>query len=337
MLYLSACECGSVPYWTSVSLEGGGIIAGVTVLAPPHQSHDVHPFEARVNGVRLCGWSAGPSHGPLVLLLHGFPEYCFGWRHQLPALAAAGFHVLAPDLRGYNRSDKPRRVCDYRVETLAADVVGLIDHAGRRSAAVVGHDWGGIIAWYTAMLFPERLNRLAVLNAPHPAAYLRELRRGWSQRLRSWYVLFFQIPWLPEAALRWNDYAIPRRFFREGPARVSAAPAADVDRYVRALAEPGALTAMVNYYRATFRQAPSELSQFVRPISMPTLVLWGDRDRYLVRELADGLEPWVSNVRVEHLPKATHWVQHDEPAQVSEQLVAFLKPLSGQRSVAQTG
>lgn len=285
----------------------------------------VRASRVSTNGIHLYCAEAGPADGPLVLLLHGFPESAYGWRHQIPALAAAGYRVVAPDLRGYGRSSKPGAVRDYRTEALVGDVVGLIDRlGGGRAAILVGHDWGGIIAWHAAMWHPDRVARLAVLNAPHPAAYLRELRRGWPQRLRSWYVLFFQLPWFPEAVLGWNGYAVLRATLRDGPARHGARPDEDVRRYLAALAPPGAIAAALNYYRAAFRLGPTAVGRGVRPVDVPTLHLWGDRDRYLVPSLADGLEPWVSGIRVEHLPTGTHWVQHDEVDLVNDRLLAFL-------------
>ena len=259
-----------------------------------------------------------------VVLLHGFPEFWYAWRHQLPALAAAGFRALAPDLRGYNLSPKPPRVRDYRVERVAGDVAALIERHCAGRAHLVGHDWGGVVAWHLAMHRPDLVDRLVILNAPHPAAYLREVRRP-AQMLRSWYVGFFQVPWLPERSIRANDYAALRRLFRTDPARPGAFSEEDIARYVRAFAEPGALTGAINYYRAAARQGAGHVRRSVRPVAAPTLVVWGDRDRYLVPELTQGLEKWVPDVRVERLPAASHWVQHDEPARVNELLVEFLR------------
>lgn len=278
------------------------------------------PFSASVNGLHFGGLVAGPADGPPVLLLHGFPESSVGWRHQLPALAAAGFRAVAPDLRGYGATDKPSRVSAYAVKELAADLAGLIDHLGGR-AAVVGHDWGGVVAWAAAAAYPERVSRLAVLNAPHPSAYRRELARS-TQLLRSWYALAFQLPWLPEAALRAGNFALLRRIYRGGPARGDARQAEVVEEYIQALASPGSLTAALNYYRAAFRGGPAVVAD--ARMNVPTLVIWGDQDRYLVRGLSERLEAWVSDLRVEHLPAASHWVQHDEPAAVNAFLTSFL-------------
>jgi pimeloyl-ACP methyl ester carboxylesterase len=269
----------------------------------------------RGQSVRLFFVEQGAPHGPPVVLLHGFPEFSYSWRYQLPALAAAGLRAIAPDLRGYGGSPKPPAVRDYHIDLLALDVADLIRRECGGRAHVVGHDWGGIVAWWLAMRHPDVVNRLVVLNAPHPAAYLRELRRSASQVLRSWYVLFFQLPWLPEASIRAFDFAMLRRLFR----------GRDAERYVAAFADRRSLTSAINYYRAASRAGPAFLSRGVRPVTAPTLVVWGERDRYLVPELATGLEPWVPDLRVVRLPRATHWVQYDEPDAVNRLLIDFLR------------
>ena len=215
---------------------------------------------ATVNGVRLHYVEAPPQTAaakgtaPLCCVLHGFPEFWYAWRRQIGALAAAGFRVLAPDLRGYNLSDKPRGVDAYRVEALTADVAGLIRHAGERSAVVVGHDWGGVLTWLLPLHHPEIVHKRVILNAPHPAALRRELRRGTDQLLRSWYVFFFQLPWLPEVTMRSGDFALLGRMLRRQPVHPGAFTDADVAAYTHALARPGALTAAIDYYRAAFRR-----------------------------------------------------------------------------------
>jgi pimeloyl-ACP methyl ester carboxylesterase len=288
------------------------------VEAPPP------PWEHRrtaVNGLGLHYVEAGA--GPPVVLLHGFPEFWYSWRHQLPALAAAGFRALAPDLRGYNESDRPAGPRNYRLGLLVEDVAGLISQLGGR-AAVVGHDWGGVLAWELAMRRPEVVGRLVVLNAPHPAAFRRELSNP-VQWLRSWYVLFFQLPWLPEWLLGAGDYALLERALRRQPARPDAFTPEDVRRYKEALGRPGARTAALNYYRALFRY-PRELSRPVRRVTAPTLLIWGERDAYLGSGLSRGLGRWVSDLRVERLPGASHWVQNDDPARVNRLLIEFLRP-----------
>jgi pimeloyl-ACP methyl ester carboxylesterase len=262
------------------------------------------------------------GRGPPLILLHGFPEFWYSWRHQILPLAAAGFHVIAPDLRGYNESDKPRGVCSYRVELLVEDVVGLLRHAGGERAVVVGHDWGGAIAWAVAMRRPEVVQKLVVLNAPHPAAFLRELQKP-VQWLRSWYVLFFQVPAIPEWLLQAGDYALLDRAFRRQPVRPGAFTPSDIRLYKEALARPGARTAALNYYRAAFRHARGALRN-LRPISAPTLLIWGERDPYLGVRLTERLGPWVPDLRVERLADASHWVQNDAPEAVNRLLLEFI-------------
>ena len=253
--------------------------------------------------------------GPLVVLLHGFPECSYGWRHQVPRLAAAGFRVVAPDLRGYGASDRPRGISAYSVGALVGDVAGLIERLGGGPAVLAGHDWGGVVAWYAAMSRPEVVRRLVILNAPHPAAYARELRRGSSQLLRSWYAGLHQLPRLPELAWEAFDYALLRRVLRGGP----AATTADEEAYVAAFRGRGGIGPALNYYRAAVRhRAPRPV-----PITAPTLLIWGERDRYLVPELTRGLDRWVPDLRIERLPDASHWVQHDEPERVAALIAEF--------------
>ncbi len=187
-----------------------------------------------------------------MVLLHGFPEFWYAWRHQIPALAAAGYRVLAPDLPGYITSDKPPRVRDCRPRVLAQKVAELIVALGAASAAVAGHDWGGGLAWLLAMHHPERVQRLIVLNAPHPIRFLKGLRSP-RQLRRSWYILAFQLPWLPERLVAARDFEALRRALRRQPTRPGAFTTQDIDRYVAAAAQPGAMRAAINYYRATFR------------------------------------------------------------------------------------
>jgi epoxide hydrolase 4 len=254
--------------------------------------------------------------GPLVLLLHGFPEFSYGWRRQNPVLAEAGFRVIAPDLRGYNKSPKPQGVTHYRIEAIVGDVVRLIEHAGEQNVVLVGHDWGGIIAWYTAMLHPKLVRRLVILNAPHPVAFRRELRRLSSQVLRSWYALFFQLPRIPEAVLRLRNFAVLRAAWR-----ACGAGPEEMKRYFEAYSQPGALTAALNYYRALVRFGPPKPV----PIEVPVLLIWGEKDRYLVPRLTEGLESWVPQLRVERLSDATHWLHHEKPEIISRLIAEFAR------------
>jgi len=274
-----------------------------------------------VNGIRLHWVEQGA--GPLVLLLHGFPEFWYEWRHQIPALAAAGFRVVAPDLRGYNLSEKPKGVDSYRAGRVMEDVVQLVRHLGAERAHVAGHDWGGVIAWRLAIRRPEVVDRLAIINAPHPAIFGRELKHP-RQLLRSWYAGFFQIPKLPEASFRARGHALLARVFRESPVRAEAYTDDDIARYIEAASQPGALTAMINYYRAFGRDTARGEGKGDGPgdgmVRRPTLVIWGERDSALNIHNLDGLDACVPDLRVERIPDASHWVPADAPETVSRLL-----------------
>jgi pimeloyl-ACP methyl ester carboxylesterase len=277
--------------------------------------------EARLpSGVRLHYVEAG--EGPLVVLLHGFPEFWYAWRRQIPALAQAGFRVVAPDMRGYNLSDKPVGWREYGEQPLARDIAELIRHLGVERAHVVGHDWGAAVAYYVAMFHPEVVERLAILNVPHPERMLDGFRTV-RQLRKSWYMFFFQIPWLPEWGIRRDGFSFAKRSLRAGTPRGTFTDE-DLERYAQAWAQPGALTGMINYYRAALRRSPKAALAALVPIQAPTLVIWGERDAYIGAELAEPSPRWVPNVRVERLPEATHWVQHEAPERVNELLIEFL-------------
>lgn len=275
---------------------------------------------AETNGIRIHYVAAG--QGPLVLLLHGFPEFWYSWRRQLPALAAAGLRAVAPDLRGWGETDRPRGVAAYRVEELLKDIDGLRQALGAPRVHVVGHDWGGLLAWWYAARYPQAVDRLAVLNAPHPAAYARLLRRCPAQWLRSWYVLFFQIPWLPEALTRLVNYANVERALR-CTANPGALSDADLALYMANVRRPGALTAGINYYRASARAGPRLLTG-TPAVAAPTLLIWGEQDPFLVPANAAAAAPWAPRLQVERLPQAGHWVQQDAPDAVNRLLCTFL-------------
>ena len=276
---------------------------------------------AAVNGVQLHYREAG--HGPLVILLHGFPEFWYSWRHLMPALADAGYHAIAPDLRGYNLSGKPQGVASYTIDTLADDIAALIHHAGERRAHIIGHDWGGAVAWHLAMRHRELVDRLVILNAPHPRAFARELRKP-RQLWRSRYMLLFQLPRVAEAIIARNDFAIIRRILRNDPVRPDAFSDVDIDRYIHALARPWALSSAINYYRAAARFRPGRTPGFSSRIDAPTLLIWGEQDRYLDIALSANLDRWVPNLAVEYIADASHWVMSDAPEEVERLVVNFL-------------
>jgi pimeloyl-ACP methyl ester carboxylesterase len=282
---------------------------------PAH--HDV-----RTNGVRLHVVQAGPEAGTLAVLLHGFPEFWYGWRRQIEPLAAAGYRVWAPDQRGYNTSDKPAGIAAYSLDTLAADAIGLIDAAGQAKAVLIGHDWGAAVAWWAALTAPERVRRLVVMNVPHPLVMQRQLRRNMRQLLRSWYIFAFQLPWLPELFARRRNWRAVERAMR-ATSRPGTFSEADFEEYRAAWSQPGAYTAMVNWYRAALRRRPKSPAS-VR-VTVPTLMIWGARDRFLGRELAQPSIELCDRGRLVFLDDATHWVQHEEPEEVNRLVLDFLR------------
>lgn len=262
----------------------------------------------------------GPVDGPPVVLLHGFPEFWYGWRKQIPALAAAGYRVIAPDQRGYNLSDKPRGRRAYRMERLAGDVLGLITALGYEQVYLAGHDWGGIVAWWLAAQYPEKLRKLAILNAPYP---INLADYSWRQRQRSWYVLFFQLPFVAELGFRigsgsrWNMLSLS--------GRTDTFSEAELAQYRAAWQRPGALTAMLHWYRAALPAMNRTPTPAAGSLAVPTLMLWGEQDIALGRELAEASLGLCANGEVTWFPEASHWLQLDEPAAVNEQLIAFFR------------
>jgi pimeloyl-ACP methyl ester carboxylesterase len=276
---------------------------------------------AEIGDVRLHYVEAGD--GPLIILLHGFPEFWYGWRLQIPPLAAAGFRVVAPDMRGYNLSSRPDDVAAYEADKLADDIRGLVHERGAESALLVGHDWGGTVAWATAMNHPKVVDRLAILNAAHPRKLSQGLHHP-DQLRRSWYFFFFALPELPEAVVHANSWHFFRDFLHDAR---PAYTAEEIECYVEAWSQPGAATGMLNYYRSSVRKSQKRAVAALRPISAPTLVIWGQDDRYLGTDLAEPDHDDVPNLdRVERLPDASHWVHHDEHERVTRLLTDFFAP-----------
>jgi pimeloyl-ACP methyl ester carboxylesterase len=291
------------------------------VAAPsPSIAPVVHRF-VRANGLRFHVAECG-SGERLALCLHGFPETWYSWRHQLPLLARLGYRAWAPDLRGYGESERPKRVADYAIEELVADAAGLVDAAGARSTLVLAHDWGGIIAWTFAMRRARPLERLVVMNCPHPGApAIRSLR----QLRRSWYMLFFQIPWLPERLLSLGRHRFID-FLRSGAAHPENFPDEALEVFRRNAAQPGAMTAMLSYYRALLRGGGlrRQLAQGIAAIEAPTLLVWGENDLALGKETILGTERFVPDLTIRTLPGVSHFVQQDAPEAVNEILAAWL-------------
>jgi pimeloyl-ACP methyl ester carboxylesterase len=272
------------------------------------------------NGVHLHAVEAGPEGGPLLILLHGFPELWYGWRRQIEPFAAAGFHVVAPDQRGYNLSDKPKGVAAYNLDILARDVVGLIDEAGAAKAWVVGHDWGGAVGWWLGLKHPERLEKLVLLNIPHPLVMRRTLRKSSAQRGKSSYMFWFQLPWFPERTFRAHRFAFAVKSL-QASSRPGTFSDEDMERYREAWSQPGAVRAMIHWYRAALRSQPE------RPASprvrVPTLLLWGRKDRFLGAEMAQPSIDLCDDGHLEFVDEASHWIQHEEPERVNRRILEF--------------
>jgi len=274
------------------------------------------------NEIKLHMVMAGPKDGQPVLLLHGFPEFWYGWRQQIPALAEAGYRVIVPDQRGYNLSDKPKGVKAYTLDELVADILGLIDALGYEKVNLIGHDWGAMVAWSFASWHPERLHKLGILNVPHPAVMLNFLRRGDPEQLRrSWYIFAFQIPWLPEYFLRRNDWRNAVRVLR-GSGKIHTFGNEDIVEYKKAWAQPGAMTAMLNWYRAVFRHRPQR-TEGMR-VQVPTLIIWGINDVALSHRMARLSLDYCEDGKLVIFEEATHWVQHDEAGAVNQLLIEIL-------------
>jgi len=282
---------------------------------------DLEHSYIETNGIRLHVVQAGPQSGTPVVLLHGFPEFWYGWRLQIPALVEAGCRVIIPDQRGYNLSDKPEGVKTFSMDELVKDVIGLIDALGYEKVNLVGHDWGAAVAWVVANQHPERLHRLGILNVPHPEVMKRFLKRDLEQLRRSWYILFFQLPWLPEALIRAQDWRAMVRALRDS-GKAHTFTDADIEKYKEAWSQPGALTAMLNWYRAAARyQMPDMKDALIR---VPTLMMWGMKDVALSHRLARPSMDYCEEGNLILFPEATHWVQLDEADSVNHYLADFL-------------
>ena len=273
------------------------------------------------NGIKLHIVQKGDSESPLVLLLHGFPEFWYGWRQQIDFLAGMGFRVVVPDQRGYNLSDKPKGIDAYRIDNLTLDIIGLIDALKYKKATIIGHDWGGMIAWQLAIKYPERLEKLIILNIPHPKVMKKTLLKSWRQKRKSWYIFFFQIPWFPEFILSRINFALLRKVLIKSSRRGTFSET-DLKQYQEAWSKKNALRSMINWYRAAFR---TMFEKSVKSyIDIPTLLIWGMKDFALISDMAQPSIDLCRKGRLVFIEEASHWVQHEEPDRVNLLIKDFL-------------
>jgi pimeloyl-ACP methyl ester carboxylesterase len=282
---------------------------------------ELEPTYISTNGITLHVMQAGPKSGVPVMLLHGFPEFWYGWKNQIPALVEAGCRVIVPDQRGYNLSDKPKGVKNYRVDELVKDLLGLMDALDYEKVNLVGHDWGAVVAWTLAILHPQRLHRLGIMNVPHPAVMRRFLTHDLEQIRRSRHIFFFQLPWFPERLLTAEDWRGAVSALR-GSGKIHTFTQEDIAKYKEAWSQPGAMTAMLNWYRAVIRHMP-KLPKEPR-VRVPTLMMWGVKDVALSHRMARPSMDYVEEGNLILFPEATHWVQRDEAEAVNHYLVDFI-------------
>lgn len=265
---------------------------------------------------------AGPTDGEVVIMLHGFPECWNTWKHQIPVLAEAGYRVYAPNMRGYGLSSKPDGVDAYHVDQLIKDVDAIQRHSGAEKIHLVGHDWGAVVAWWYALNKPEKLASLSILNVPHPAAFLKVLKSKPSQLLKSWYIFYFQLPYLPELTVPFNKFF----FFRNVLNRTSNRGSYDQSDYSELQKHwkiPGSIKAMINYYRSAIRSQPKPPNG--NTIDTPTQILWGENDLALTVEMAYLSEKYMTNGSLTTYPDATHWLAHDKPDEINQRLIGHFQ------------
>ncbi len=278
-----------------------------------------HKF-TNVNGIRLHYVEQGK--GELVILLHGWPEFWYCWRKQIPELSKH-FHVVAPDLRGYNESDKPKGVDAYSIEKVTKDITELIKFLGYTKATIISHDWGGAVGWQLGMEHPEVVNKLIIMNSPHPSIMRKHLAENPKQKKRSWYMGFFQIPFLPEFLLGLDLKKFLTSTLRGLARNKNAFTDEDIMQYVEAMKKPGALTSSINWYRAAFRGRGKSGSK--KPVSVSTLIIWGENDKALGKELTYDMDKYFSSpFEIKYIPNCSHWVQNEYPELVNKYILDFL-------------
>lgn len=274
----------------------------------------------KVNGLNFHVKAVGEEAGKLIVLLHGFPEFAYGWRHQIEALADAGYRIVAPDQRGYNKSDKPEGVDEYHIDKLRDDVIEMIHHYNKGRAIVIGHDWGGAVGWHLVSTRPDVVEKFIAINIPHPAVMPEVMKRHPKQMFKSLYMLFFQVPWVPEKLLGMNRFKMMKRVLKR-TGNKNTFSAADLEEYEHAWAEEGALTAMLNWYRA----APSGLQSLEKKVRVPAKIIWGVGDDFLSEALAEASFKLLEDGEIAWIENATHWVNHEQPEMVNRHILWFLR------------
>ena len=273
----------------------------------------------QLNGLNFNIVCEGPKDAPLIILLHGFPECWLTWEAQIQPLVDAGYQVMAPDQRGYNLSDKPKSIDDYRIDILASDVEAMRIYAGVEQFHLVGHDWGAAVAWWYAMHYGDKLLTLTVLNVPHPIAFAKTLKQNKRQLLKSWYMFLFQIPKLPELLLSLGNFSLAKRGLIKSSNKDSFSPQL-LAGLVAAWGQKGASTGMLNWYRAAFRRPVRATN---KQVSCPTRILWGENDIALTKEMAQLSTNYCDSVKLTYYPDASHWLSHDKPEQVCQEIIQF--------------
>lgn len=273
----------------------------------------------QVNNIRLHVVEAGNPEGKILLLLHGFPEFWWGWRYQISYFVEKGFRVVVPDQRGYNLSSIPSGKKQYKMEELSDDIATLIHQLSREKVYLAGHDWGGAVAWAIAIRYPELLHKLIVLNLPHPRVMKHFLRTSPKQLIKSAYIGFFQIPFLPEALLSLFDYKLLEQSMQKSSAP-NTFTQQDMLYYKQAWKQPGALKAMLNWYRA----ALYDTLALDKTVTIPTLLIWGKHDQFLRHEMARPSIDMCKNGRLVIIENATHWLHHEKVKQVNQLILEFI-------------
>jgi len=282
---------------------------------------DLRERFVETNGIKLHVMEAGPADGPMLLFLHGFPEFWYAWRKQLSYFAKKGYLVVAPDQRGYNLSDKPQEITAYKIDELAKDIVGLIDAYQRERIFLVGHDWGASVSWWVALKYPERIAKLVIMNVPHPKVMAKTLFTNPRQMQKSWYIFYFQLPGAVEKFASANSYAWPVNLLA-ATSRPGAFQPEELEEYRKAYMQPGAFSAMVNWYRAMIQTQQEPPKSF--DATMPMILVWGMKDVALLSEMADESMAFCKQGRLVTFPDASHWIQHEEADRVNALIAEFI-------------